>query len=499
MKIFSADQVRQADHYTIEHEPVKSIDLMERAARAFVRWFVEQYPTPLKVHVFCGTGNNGGDGMAISRMLVKAGWNVNTSIVDPSKRQSEDFRINFLLLREMIDVREIHEEKDVPDITQSDIVIDAIFGSGLSRPAEGLFGQVIDAINHSGAAIVAVDMPSGLFADRHSRGKHIIAADQVVSFQLPKLSFFLPENGTYVKNWHVVDIGLHQDFLQAEPAKHLTIDADYVVTKLPHRTKHSYKNQLGHALLAAGGYGKMGAAVLAAKACMRAGAGLLTVHIPVCGYEIIQSAVPEAMCSIDTAEDFLHSFPETDLYSAVGMGPGIGTDEYTTKALARLLSCITQPLVMDADALNILSGHPDMLDIVPARTIITPHPGEFKRITGAWADDFDRLAIQRKWSVERQWIIVLKGAHTSVSLPDGRIFFNTTGNPGMATAGSGDVLTGVITGLLSQGLAPEEAAICGVWLHGKAGDLAAHHHGQISMMAGDIIAFLPEVIKNMRG
>lgn len=499
MKILSAAQIRKADQYTIRHEPVESIQLMERASAKFVEWFIRQYPKKGKAIVFCGTGNNGGDGLAISRMLLLHEWKVDIYAVKPSSKQSTDFKINYLKLNQVHEIFAIETKHDLDfELAGDEIIIDAIFGSGLSRKITGIPAQVIKKINSAGAEVVSVDIPSGLFADKHTTpGAAVVQADQVISFQLPKLAFFLPENSRYVKGFHVVDIGLHRDFLQLEKTKYFTIEKDELTGLFEKRGKHAYKNQFGHALVMAGSHGKMGAAILASKACLRSGAGLLTAHVPACGYAIMQTALPEAMVSADASERFIHTLPDLAPYTAIGVGPGLNQDPFTAEALEMLLQNFGGPLVIDADAINIIAGHPELKNKIPRRSVLTPHPGEFKRLAGDWENDFERLEKQRKWSLDHQVVVVLKGAYTSVSLPDGTTYFNTTGNPGMATAGSGDVLTGIITGLLAQGISPEKAALAGVYVHGMAGDLCAAQTHEISMLAGDIISFLPEAYSHL--
>ncbi len=500
MKVFKADQIRNADQYTIDREPIKSIDLMERAASAFTDWFVGHYDKKRPVNVFCGTGNNGGDGMAISRMLLVKGWEVETYVVRKSGKQSDDFKINFLKLGEVIEVRSIEYGQDMKEvrISNSDIIIDAIFGSGLTRPVEGIYAEVIDLINQSGAEVVSVDIPSGLFCDDHSTGNAIVEADQVVSFQLPKMAFLLPENSHYVKSWTLADIGLSKEFILQEPSDFEYVERSLVKKMLKTRDKFSHKTNYGRVLLITGSRGKMGASVLSAKACLRIGAGLVTVHAPICGYQILQTAVPEAMVSVDFGEINITSAPEVEQYSTIGIGPGIGQHFDTFEVLSQVISNARSPMVIDADAINIIAQERDFMKMLPQGSILTPHPGEFKRIVGFWEDDYDRLEQQMAYSKDFGIYIVLKGAHTSVSTPDGKVYFNSTGNPGMATGGSGDVLTGIITGLLAQHYQPLEASVLGVYIHGLAGDLASLSLGEESMIASDIIDYLPRAYQKLK-
>ena len=339
--------------------------------------------------------------------------------------------------------------------------------------------------------MVSIDIPSGLFADQPITKGEIIKADFVVSFQTPKLAFLLPQSGKYCGKVEIVDIGLHRDFLIQEQTNLFTLEARKVFSQLQKRKRFGYKNQYGHGLLMAGSFGKMGAAILASRASLKSGVGLLTTHIPACGYQVFQTSVPEAMASVDSSDRFIQTCPEIDKYDAIAIGPGLDRDVYTADVLITIFKNFKKPIVLDADALNILSDQRELIDVLPANTILTPHPGEFRRLAGPWENDFDRLKLQKQWSIDHQVIIVLKGANTSISLPNGTIYFNTTGNPGMATAGSGDVLTGVILGLLCQGYSPVQSAVIGVFVHGLAGDLGVNFLGEISLTAGDIIEYLP--------
>ncbi len=494
LKILNSQQIRELDTYTIKHTPVESIVLMEHACQAFVQWFTERYDASHKIGIICGTGNNGGDGLGIARLLTDWGYPIKLWIVRGTVKETDDFKINFGRLPETIKV--IDFLSGPPDIfSDRHILIDAIFGSGLSRPAEGIYALAIQAINESSKVCVAVDVPSGLFADKHSEGA-IVNADFTVSFELPKLAFMLPENYSYVGSWHIVDIGLSKAFVKDVTTGRYYLEKKSVKKILKQRSTFDHKGDHGRALLMAGSFGKMGAAVLAARAALRAGVGLLTVHVPKQGYLIIQSNVPEAMASIDANEDILTSHPPLDSFDAVGIGPGIGQSEKTVAALKELLISFKQ-LVIDADALNILGSHRDLLRAIPPGCILTPHPKEFERIVGPWTNDFERLEKLVKLAKETQSTIILKGAHTSIASAYGEVHFNSTGNPGMATGGSGDVLTGMLTGLLAQKYSSEDAAILGVYLHGLAGDLAAREKGMNSLIASDIIDFLPAAFKDL--
>jgi len=499
MKIFSAEQTHRTDQFTIENEPIASIDLMERAAGAFVNWFTDQYDSGRKVYVFCGTGNNGGDGLTASRILIKKGWQVMPFTVKASGNKSSNFEINLQLLQQITEVHNIEGEEDFQfEATSEDIIIDAIFGSGLARPVTGIFAHVIRSVNDSQAPVVSIDIPSGLFCDAHSEGGEVIQADHVVTFQMPKLTFFMPENSPFVGNWHVVDIGLSRTFIAKEPVNYYYLQQSYVQRLLKTRDRFAHKTNYGRILLIAGSFGKMGAAILSTKACLRSGAGLVTAHVPGCGYDIMQMAVPEAMVSVDVNERYIFSVPDLNSYDTLGIGPGLDQHMDTYDALHKIFDKFKTPVVLDADALNIIASHKELLEKIPEGSILTPHPGEFKRLAGPLAHDFERLEKQMAMSKEYKIFIVLKGHHTAISTPDGKVYFNSTGNPGMATGGSGDVLTGILTGLLGQGYLPGAAAVLGVYLHGLAGDLAAEMLGEESLIASDIIDYLPDAFNELK-
>ena len=499
MKILSADQIRKADQYTIEHEPIKSIDLMERASNAFVEWFVTNFDQSRKVFIFCGTGNNGGDGLTIGRMLHLKNWDVKTITVCKSARQSQDFTINYLSLAEVEEVPNIESSSDIIfEINGTDIIIDAIFGSGLTRTIEGIYAETIEFINNSGATIVSVDVPSGLFIDDVSPKGAIIKADFVLTFQLPKLAFLLSENSAYVKNWAVADIGLHPDFLAETDANYVYVEQPFIQALLRKRTKFEHKGNFGKVLTITGSHGKMGASVLCARACVKTGSGLVTAHVPGCGYQIMQTSIPEVMVSVDYNKKFLGGIPDVSQYDAIGIGPGIDLHVETYEVITQLLLNYKKPIVVDADALNIISKEPAMMKMLPAGSILTPHPGEFRRMVGFWNDDFERLEQQIAISKEYNVYIVLKGGHSTISTPEGKVYFNSTGNPGMATGGSGDVLTGMITSLLGQGYSSLHAALLGVYLHGLAGDIGVDFLGEECLSASDIIDFLPQAFMEIR-
>ena len=491
VKILNTKQIRALDEYTIQHEPVLSIELMERACRAFVTWFIQRVDTTKKVGIVCGTGNNGGDGLGVARLLLEWGYAVKVWIVRGLVPESEDFKINLDRLKSKVEILDILSETDKELFTDRHVIIDAIFGSGLSRPAEGIYAQAIRCINQTDALRIAIDIPSGLSADQASPGEKI-RADYTVSFQLPKLSFLLPQSYAFTGEWTTVDIGLNKAFIKNAETKHYLITARDVSKIIRPRSKHDHKGVYGHALMVAGSFGKIGAAVLASRAVLRAGAGLLTTHVPQCGYDIVQTSLPEAMVSVDSHKHFFTNDIDLEKYSAIGIGPGLGQEPDTVIAFEAILKGSKKAIIIDADALNILSTHHHLLKLIPEGSILTPHPKEFERLVGAWADDFERLQKQSDLSSKLKSVVIVKGANTVISAPDGNIFFNSTGNPGMATGGSGDVLTGILTGLLSCGYSSTDSAVIGVYLHGLAGDLAKLERGMEGLIASDLIEFLPK-------
>lgn len=491
MKILSAQQIRQLDAYTIEHEPVASIDLMERASLAFTNWLTDKFDNSYPIHIICGPGNNGGDGLAIARLLDKRFYKIKVWLFYFSKKTTSDFEVNLERLKSKtnIPIHHIDPENDLPIFYKDNLIVDAILGSGLTRPAEGQVAEFIEHLNAQAAIRISIDIPSGLFADKHTAGKSIYAA-HTFCFELPKLAFMFPQNESRVEEWTFKSIGLHPNYLTELPTSFHYLNEDFIKHIIKKRPKFSHKGTYGHALLIMGARGKTGAAILATKACLRSGVGLVTLHAPTCLEHILPVSIPEAMFSADQDKTCFTQIPELENYRTIGIGCGLGTDEKTQKALKQLLDNYDQPMVLDADALNIISQNKSWLKRIPKNSILTPHPKEFERLFGKQSNDFERNEVQVSMAQQYNIYIVLKGAHSCIACPNGNVYFNSTGNPGMATAGSGDVLAGMITGLLSQKYTPFEAAILGVYLHGLAGDFAAAAISQEAMIAGDIIDYL---------
>ena len=490
IKIFSVDKIREADDYTIHNDPISSIDLMERAATRCTDWITTTRIQADHFHIFCGAGNNGGDGLAIARLLYLKGKLVSVYIFDDEQHYSADFRLNLSILKEIktVELITIRTSNDFPPFHELNVVIDALFGTGLNRKVEGLPAELINYINKNSPDTISIDMPSGLFADEASeKTQPIIHAKDTLTFQFPKLSFFFPENSSFTGRWHLIDIGLNQQFINDTPATHFLVEEKDIRNLRKKRTDFSHKGNFGHALLIAGSYGKIGAAVLSTKACLKTGAGLVTAAVPNCGTTILQTTIPEVMLIPDESEKTVSNVKDFTLYSSIGIGPGIGKAEETSRLVKSLIQNYTSPIVFDADALNLLAENKTWLSFLPIGCILTPHLGEFNRLVGKWSDSFECHQFQLDFSKKYRCYVILKGHYTSITCPDGTAYFNPTGNPGMATAGSGDVLTGMLTALLSMSYSSRDAAIIGVYLHGLAGNLAADKNSQEAMIASDII------------
>ena len=494
MKIFTTSQIAELDSYTIVNEPIEAIDLMERASLQLAGWLVDHFETSQRIAVFAGPGNNGGDALAVSRMLAARNFKVDVYIPGSGRSFSDCFLINLDrlngLVSGMVNVITLNWNilDQFPELKFYDFIIDGLFGTGLTRPLSGFTARLVKYVNDSDVPVISIDIPSGLMGEDNSVNDHtsIVKASHTLTFQFPKLSFFFRENERFTGKWVVLPIGLHPAGIdQSESLWHYS-DLKTVVSILKPRGKFSHKGIFGHALLVAGSYGKIGAAILAAKGCLRSGVGLLSVHLPHSGYQIIQTAVPEAMVSIDKAENVISCIPELTNYKAIGIGPGIGKAAETVFALRFLFENFRHPLVVDADALNILSEYPEMVQLLPPESILTPHPVEFERLAGKAGSDYERLMLAMNFARIHSVILIIKGAYTAIAFPDGSCWFNSTGNPGMATGGSGDVLTGILTGLLAQGYSPREAALLGVYVHGLAGDIYIRDSSEEALLAGDL-------------
>ena len=496
-KILTARQLKAVDQFTIEHEPIASIDLMERASQSFVQKFKELFSINESIAVVCGPGNNGGDGLAIARLLVQNGYSV-TCLEIFTEGQSPDCKVNRAKYLCINDVQSFTSKGNFS--FNEGVIIDGVFGNGLNRPiTSGVFHDVINAINDSKKTVVAIDIPSGLFCDHVEGFGAVVNANYTITFESPKLSFLLPETGNFVGDFHVVDIGLNREIINSQGSRYFLLDQSSIKALIKKRKKFSHKGTFGRVQIIAGSEGKMGAAFMCGKAAFMTGAGLVTMNIPEAGNEIIQTTLPEAMTLFNEGQNCVSEINILDQTDVFCLGPGIGTNKITKNALEKfLIQNLNKPLVLDADALNIIGTKKELLQLIPAGSIITPHPGEFERLFGQMENSLKKIEFMRSFSEKSGVVVVSKGAHSVVSDVEGNIYFNNTGNPGMATAGSGDVLAGMITGLLAQGLNNLDATLAGVYLHGLAGDIAEKKVGEMSLMASDLLDAIPKAMHNVK-
>ena len=502
MKIFTSAQIHELDKYTIEHEPIKSIDLMERAAKALTQVITDTWSSATPIIVFAGPGNNGGDALAVARMLIEKNYDVKVWLFNISGNLSEECTVN---KQRLADKRskaliEVTQEFEPPQLEANMLVIDGLFGSGLNKPLAGGFASLVKYINSSPSKVVSIDIPSGLMTEDNTYNvrANIIRVDMTLTLHHQKLSFLFAENQQFIGQLKVLDIRLSKEGIEKIDAQYTLLEESDIIPRLLKRDPFAHKGKMGNALIIAGSYGMGGASVLATKACLRSGAGKVTVHTPKRNNLIMQISVPEAIIQFDKEETTFSEAVDTEDFNAVGIGPGLGTSEQTAIAIIAQLRRTQCPIVADADAINILSNHRAWLQQLPKGIILTPHPKEFDRLEGNCTDSYERLMKARDLAQRIQGYVLLKGHNTSLCLPDGHIIFNTTGNAGMATAGSGDVLTGIITGLLARGYKQEDACVVGMYLHGLAGDIAARELGEESVIASDLIQYLPYAFKRIK-
>ncbi len=503
MKILSAQQFRELDAYTVQAEGIASLDLMERAARKVADVIIDSRTPDTPTVVFAGPGNNGGDALAVARMLHEAGFSPEVFLFNTNDNLSADCAANKERLAACngVSFTEITSQFEPPKLTPRHLVVDGLFGTGLSRPLNGGFASLVKFLNASPATVVSIDIPSGLMCEDNSTNiqNHIVCADLTLTFQLPKLSMLLADNQRFVGRLQILDIGLSAEKLEELPAEYAITERADVQLLLKTRDPFGHKGTFGHALLVAGKYGMAGAAVLAARAFLKSGAGKITIQSPRRNNDILQISVPEAVINHDHNDTHFTTPVNTDGFDAMAIGPGIGTERDTAVAFIEQVSRARVPLLIDADGINIFCGHKGWLQQLPKGSILTPHPGEFRRLGNRSTDSYSTLAEAREMAVRHNVYIVLKGRFTAICTPEGTTFFNPTGNSGMATAGSGDALAGIITSFLAQGYVQQEACLLGVYLHGLAGDLAAETLGEESVTASDIINCLPDAFKSLRG
>ncbi|NDW13360.1 NAD(P)H-hydrate dehydratase [Bacteroides sp. 214] len=495
MKIFQAETIKELDAYTIEHEPISSIDLMERAAHELTNAIVCKWPAKTPVVIFAGPGNNGGDALAIARLLSEKGYQIEVFLFNPKGKLSPDCQFNKELVETLPEITfsEVSSQFVPPKLTLEHLVVDGLFGTGIKEPLSGGFAAVVKYINASEATVVAIDMPSGLMGEDNSENNHsaIIHADYTFSLQLPKLSFLFAENFEFVGKWLLLDIGISRQAIEEMETPFSMVEEQDIRPLIKSRKKFAHKGNFGHGYLVAGAEGMAGASILAAKACLRSGIGLLTIHTPACNNTILQTSVPEAMTELDIHKTCFAYPAEADNFDAIGIGPGLGQSPETEVAVLDFIKSTQTPMVIDADALNILANNKQLLGNIPVNSILTPHPKELERLVGKCQNSYERLYKACQLAHLCNVHIILKGAYSVTITPDGDCYFNPTGNAGMATGGSGDVLTGIVLALLAQGYETESAAKIATFVHGMAGDLAKQKYGMIAMTASDIIEFLP--------
>ncbi len=498
MKIFTSSQIHELDAYTIQHEPVKSIDLMERSAKALAGAITSRWTNQTPVVVFAGPGNNGGDALAVARLLAEQGYSVKVNLFNISGRLSDDCATNRNRVREckrIKDFTEITMQFDPPILATGTLVIDGLFGSGLSKPLAGGFASLVKYINQSPATVVSIDIPSGLMTEDNSFNvrANIIRADLTLTLQSRKLAMLLADCQEFLGEVQVLDIRLSQEYTDRTDSQYTVLEENDITARLRPRGDFAHKGSMGNALIIAGSYGMAGAAILATRACLRSGVGKVTVHTPRKNYAIMQASVPEAVLHLDHEETYFSESVDTEDFEAVGIGPGLGQQENTAIAMITQLKRTQCPAVVDADAINMLANHRAWIQQLPKGVILTPHPKEFDRLAGVASNgSYERLRRAQDLAQSLHVYIILKGHYSALCLPDGHVAFNPTGNSGMATAGSGDVLTGIITALLARGYNKTEACMVGMYLHGLAGDIAVKDIGKESLVASDIIRYLPK-------
>lgn len=503
MKIFTSKQIHELDAYTIENEPIASLDLMERAASVIALAIMQRWQKNVPFVVFAGPGNNGGDALAVARMLAEKQYKVTTYLFNIKNHLSDDCYANKMRLRDCKrhgDFIEVTEQFDPPELTADTVVVDGLFGSGLNKPLTGGFASLVKYINASDCTVVSIDLPSGLMAEdnTYNVSSNIIHADLTLTLQMKKLCMYFADCQEYLGDVEVLDIQLSEQWIADTHSNFTIVERDNVVSLLRHRGDFDHKGTMGHALVIAGCYGMAGAAVMAAKACLRSGVGKVTAHIPQRNYDIMQISVPEAIVHIDKDDRCFSETVDVAPYDAVAIGPGIGQRDTTAVALISQVRRTDKPLVLDADALNLFGSRQSWLQQLPQGTLLTPHPKEFDRLDGSDStSNYERLSKARDMAQRLQVYILLKGHYSALCQPDGSVIFNSTGNSGMATAGSGDVLTGIIVGLMARGYNQASAAVVGVYLHGLAGDIAAERLGRESLIATDIIDALPMAFRQL--
>ena len=503
MKLFTTEEIRAIDRRTIEQEGVPSLELIERVAEGVADEISSRWRSNKPTMVFAGPGNNGADALGAARLLFERGFRPEVFLfnIGGDKLSTDCAASRDRMLAEVPDII-FHEVKDrfsMPKITTNHLVIDGLFGSGLREELQGGFKSLVQYINDENATVVSIDLPSGMFGDWNPQivNRNTIHATLTLAIQFPRISFFIPDNAELIGEWKIIDIGLSEKAIATSPANFCLVEQRDVHRRLRHRKEFASKADFGSGILYAGSYGMMGAAILAARGALRAGVGKLTVNSPKCGYQIMQSSVPEALFRHNRGEiNIIDIHPERDI-SAIAVGPGIGTNELTVKAVEDFLASINQPVILDADALNCIAIKPSILNTIPVLSILTPHAGEFDRLFGPQPSAEARLRKAIEMAKYYNILIILKGRYTAIVRPDGKVYFNSSGCPAMATAGSGDVLTGVLLSMLAQGYPAELASLIAVYVHGLAGEMAAAEQGEYGVTAGDIASYIGKAIREI--
>ncbi|MCE3296597.1 MAG: NAD(P)H-hydrate dehydratase [Crocinitomicaceae bacterium] len=490
LPILTSDQIRQADQFTIERQGITSVELMERAAREIFHKITELFPGCDEFIILCGNGNNGGDGLVLARLLHRVRKKVRVVLVNENGKRPAENAHQLERLRGETSVEVFTWKEEAFSCAKKAIIVEALLGNGIKRPPEGAFLSLIRYVNKLEAVKIAVDVPGGLFTDNAGTDPEtVFKADYTLTFQVPKVNLLNPDYAFCTGKLEILEIGLDQEFLRKQTTGFFYLQAADICEILPKRHPSGSKHDFGHALLIAGSEEKMGAAVLATKACLRSGAGLTTVHIPTSGKTAFNISAPEAMLSLDSHDKILVDFPDLSYKTALGVGPGIGKEAETAELVLKALQA-DLPKIFDADALNILAENPGWKHYLDQKTVLTPHQREFDRLTKTHENWTERITSARSFVEEYKCVLILKAPHTLIFSPDGRVFYNSTGNPGLAKGGSGDVLTGIITAYLAQGIAPLDAAIAAVYHHGKAADLAVKEISEKALLAGDVVEFL---------
>lgn len=504
MIVPNSKQIKEIDDATIKERKISSAELMEESARAVASFIFQKYKDHDRpIVIFAGPGNNGGDGLALARIMNNRGYrNICVYLFNTNDSLSKDCKINKERLRnecEEVKVVEIVQQFEAPQIKKETLIIDALFGTGLNKPLNGGYAALVRFINSTHCEVVSIDLPSGLMCEDNTYNSlsSIVHATYTLTIGFPKLALFLADSQTFLGKVFLLKIGLYTEGLQEDEIFfHLTEKPD-IQSMLKVRSPFGHKGTFGNALLIAGQYGMAGAAILAAKSCLRSGVGKVTIHTPLRNNDILQVTVPEAVIHHDEDNNYFTSTINADSFQALAVGPGIGTNKKTALAFIEQVSHTTTPLVVDADAINILATHRGWISQVPQNAIFTPHQREMQRLGICNSDSFSTLLEAVNMAKQYAFYIVLKGHYTAVCTPNGQVYFNPTGNSGMATAGSGDVLTGIILALCAQKYTAEKACRLGVFLHGLAGDLAAKERGEYSLTASDIIDYLPKAFAEL--